>query len=144
MKRFWISWWQPGEDHRPLGYPPNESILGWWCSGSRDAGPDRQERSVCAVVKAASEYDARMAVLRDWPEATDWRFCNEEADDYRPGDRFPLSDWNDSALRCAYPYGVMNPLHRDTGPTQAIRGCPALGNRKYRLDRVDISHCYDI
>jgi len=87
--RFWISWWQPGEDYRPLTFPPNNHILGWWRSGERGEG----ESSLCAAVSAKDEDAAKRYVLKDWPEATDWRFCNVVASDYVPGDRFPLSDW---------------------------------------------------
>lgn len=31
--RWWLSWVQTTEDVRPLTDPPNENILGWWCSG---------------------------------------------------------------------------------------------------------------
>lgn len=96
MKRFWVSWWQPTSDERPLTYPPNQSILGWWNSGQRADGA----WSICAVVVADADEQGlgvpkavKDAVLVDWPEAIDWRFCEEMDDDYVPGDRFPLSPW---------------------------------------------------
>ena len=92
MARFWISWVQDTEDHRPLAYPPNKSVLGWWCSGY-----DAYDRPViCAAVEARQEADARDAILKEWPEALnagDWRFFERRQDDFAPGDRFPLSDW---------------------------------------------------
>lgn len=84
---FWISWYQPTEDHRPLTYPPNESVLGWWCSGSTD-----DSSVLCALVRAKDEDDAKAAITKDWPEANDWRFCNEKPD-LSLSDRFMLTDW---------------------------------------------------
>jgi hypothetical protein len=95
--RFWISWHQPTEDHRPLTYPPNTSVLGWWCSGS-----DEKDRwTLCALVRAGTEADAQAAVLTDWPEAEDWRFCNEVGTNFQPGDRFPLSEWMKTRIEAA-------------------------------------------
>lgn len=88
VKRFWISWCQPTDDERPLAYPPNESILGWWNSGMTDAA-----WTLCAVVESPNEAAAKKAVRKDWPEAEEWRFCREVEEDYQPGDRFPLSNW---------------------------------------------------
>ena len=85
--RFWISWYQPTGDHRPLAYPPHRSILGWWCTGFADEGT----ATLCALVDATNEDDAKAAVIKEWPEAERWRFCNEHDGDL--GDRFPLSDW---------------------------------------------------
>lgn len=87
--RFWLSWHQPGEDFRPLAYPPNAAILGWWLSG-RDAN---DVATLCALVTAEDETAAKQAVRIDWPEAERWRFCNQVADDFLPGDRFPLKPW---------------------------------------------------
>lgn len=33
MSYYWISWVQPGDDVRPLHYPPGERVLGWWSTG---------------------------------------------------------------------------------------------------------------
>mgnify|MGYP006921408983 CR=1 FL=1 len=86
--RFWISWYQPTGDHRPLAYPPHRSILGWWCTGFASEGV----ATICALVEAADEDTAKAAVRVDWPEAERWRFC-EEHDGSALGTRFPLSDW---------------------------------------------------
>lgn len=95
MFRYWVSWVQETKDYRPVDYPPNRKILGWWCSGS-----DSDEHAIlCAVVEAKSMPEARDAVYIDWPEATentDWRFFEEKPVDFIPGDRFPLSDWMES------------------------------------------------
>lgn len=94
--RFWISWIQKTDDHRPLNYPPNEAILGWWCSGY-----DGDDNAVlCAAVEASEAMYACAAIFKEWPEAKDsmvangWRFFeHDKGDAWKPGDRFPLSDW---------------------------------------------------
>ncbi len=86
--KYWLSWYQPTEDARPLTYPPNKSILGWWNSGSRCSD---DAHTICALVDAQSEDAAKKAVTKDWPEAKEWRFCAES--DGKLSDRFPLSDW---------------------------------------------------
>lgn len=87
--RFWLSWVQPTEDHRPLTYPPNEAIIGWWCSGYTP----EDHATICALVEAVDEEGAKLAVLKDWPEAGEWRFCEQFGLSWQPNDRFPLSDW---------------------------------------------------
>ena len=94
---FWISWYQPTEDHRPLTYPPNASILGWWCTGTR--GSD-DASTMCALVSADSEEAAKQAIRKDWPEAEEWRFC-EKKESLELSDRFPLSDWMEPRFRDA-------------------------------------------
>ena len=91
MSLFWLSWEQPTDDYRALTYPPNEQILGWWCSGT---GEDYF--TICAYVEAKDDDGARAAVLKDWPEAfdrdSDWRIF-QEREKYKPSDRFPPEDW---------------------------------------------------
>ena len=89
MHRYWISWIQPGDDYRPLTFPPNEQILGWWCSGY-DADDNA---TLCAVVSAANDEDAQDAVRTDWPEAEQWRFISQREEGFMPGDRFVLEPW---------------------------------------------------
>lgn len=94
--RFWISWIQRTADYRPLTFPPNAAILGYWCSGY-----DGDDYAVmCAAVDAEDATKACIAIFEDWPEAKDdmlangWRlFQHDKDDDWRPSDRFPLSDW---------------------------------------------------
>jgi hypothetical protein len=91
IRRYWISWWQPGADCRPLHFPPKEHrVLGWWRSGTDDA-----RTSICALVAASTEWTAKAFVAEDWPESIDaeWRFVEEKANDWMPGERFPLSGW---------------------------------------------------
>ena len=86
---YWVSWFQPTDDHRPLTYPPGRSILGWWCSGTR--GHD-DVAILCAMVVAPNEKGAIEVVQKDWPEAEEWRFI-EQKDTVELGDRFPVKDW---------------------------------------------------
>lgn len=84
----WISWWQPGDDYRPLTYPPNAGVLGWWCTGYDDS-----ESSLVAMVIAPNESAAREVVKKDWPDAHRWRFC-KAVDNPTLSDRFPIDgDW---------------------------------------------------
>ena len=102
MQRFWVSWVQPGEDHRPLGYPPNDQILGWWCSGYDSE--DNAMLCACVVGEGETVGDqmrhATAAIEKEWPEATaaeqnenGWRFFEQREANWQPNDRFPLSDW---------------------------------------------------
>jgi hypothetical protein len=93
MIRYWISWWQPGDDPRPLHYPPkNEKVLGWWESG-HEFGNGRT--SICALIRAESPSLAMLAVADDWPESVnaEWRFVEEVPGEWSTGTRFPLADW---------------------------------------------------
>ena len=87
--RYWISWEQRTVDHRPLAFPPNKGVLGWWCSGYTEDG----WATLCAAVDADNEEGAKSTVKIDWPEAGEWRYCEQRADDWMPNDRFPLKDW---------------------------------------------------
>jgi hypothetical protein len=92
VKRFWISWVQDTDDHRPLTFPPNKAVLGWWCSGETASGA----AIICALVVARHEAAARDAIIKDWPEAlehSDWRFFDCVGNSWELSDRFPLSDW---------------------------------------------------
>ena len=85
----WISWFQPTDDHRPLTFPPNKHILGWWCTGTR--GVDAASTMV-AMVNVKSDSEAKDAIKVDWPEANEWRFC-ETKFNLALSDRFPLDGW---------------------------------------------------
>ena len=94
VQRWWLSWYQAGSDHRPMTYPPNESILGWWCTGSGPHGGFEDVDILCALVQAGSEDAAWAAALKDWPDMIDRRFIGPRDADYMiHSDRFPLSDW---------------------------------------------------
>ena len=87
--RFWCSFIQPTDDHRPLTYPPNEAILGWWCSGYNS----EDHAILCALVKAETEGHVWNAIITDWPEAITMRFCDQVDKGWRPNDRFVITDW---------------------------------------------------
>jgi hypothetical protein len=97
---YWISWYQNTEDYRPLNSPPNEQILGWWNTGVN--GDDLN--IICALVSAESEAAATEAILKEWPEATEykWRFFDEKL--YTPmEDRFPREEWMVERIAQAFP-----------------------------------------
>lgn len=86
---YWLSWIQPTPDYRPLKDPPNEAVLGWWCSGY----DSDDNATLCAGVLATSDKVAKKNVRMDWPEAREWRFCTVQEKGFTPGDRFPLTGW---------------------------------------------------
>lgn len=88
-KRFWASWVQPTDDHRPLKFPPTEPIIGWWCSGY----DSDDNATLVALIEAEDEQAAADVVKENWPEWSEWRFIEPRPIDYRPGDRFPLNEW---------------------------------------------------
>lgn len=89
MKRFWVSWVQRTNDYRPIGYPPHKPVLGWWCSGY-----DSQDNAILvALVEVKDEEDAQKVVSKEWPEWDGWRFIDEVDSDFKPSNRFQLSDW---------------------------------------------------
>lgn len=88
MKYYWIGWYQPTEDHRPLRFPPQRLVFGWWCTGQ-----DMEDNfTMVAWVKARNEEEAKETILTEWPEAERWRFC-ERKERIESSDRFPFSDW---------------------------------------------------
>ena len=90
MKLFWISWYQTTEDNRPLHYPPeSERLLGWWDTGTRCSD---DASTLCSLVEAEDVDSAKAVIQIDWPEAEEWRFC-DETNSHNLSDRFPLSDW---------------------------------------------------
>lgn len=86
---FWLSWFQTTQDFRPLSYPPNEGVLGWWCTG-RQLG--MVAYTLVALVIADNEELAKNIIKTDWPEAEEWRFC-ESRTDCQLSDRFLVEDW---------------------------------------------------
>ncbi len=94
-QRFWVSWVCTSTDPRPLLFPPHKEICGWWRTGFNAD----DNVTICAVVDAESESHAAAAVFRDWPEAElyvnefGWRFIEPRDRDWKPGDRFPPSEW---------------------------------------------------
>ena len=96
MTRFWMSWEEPideADDSRPDGqWPLPESIKAWWRSGLGEG-----YHTLCAVVDAVSQTQAEEEVAKSWPGHGVWRFCEEKAADFRPGDRFPWPKQESSA-----------------------------------------------
>src|SRR5262245_59201779 len=92
-QRWWLSWYQKMGDHRPITFPPNEAILGWWCTGS-GSGEKGEVDILCALVEANTNDEAWEAVKLDWPDMLVQRFINLRPSDYViDSSRFPLSDW---------------------------------------------------
>lgn len=87
-KTFWISWYEPideSQDSRPLKWPLPATI-DYWVSGWRG---DMSAATLCAVVDAASEDEAKKLIGEYWKPA-EWRFCNPNELGWRPpADRFP-------------------------------------------------------
>jgi len=91
LRTYWISWYQPTADYRPNTYPPNNAILGWHCTGQRLSDG---ANTIVAHVIAPSVAAAKEAVLVDWPEAREWRFCDLSEPTPPQSDRFPLPEWS--------------------------------------------------
>jgi hypothetical protein len=86
--RHWISWYEPGDagDYRPLTTPPEDVMLGWWCTGVRSSD---EAGTLCALVQADDEDAAKALIGEHW-EPESWRFCNEVDEHWvPPADRFP-------------------------------------------------------
>ena len=97
MIRYWVSWLQPGEDYRPLNFPPDDKIIGWWATGYSS----NNMTTLCAFVVADNYEDAANAVLKDWPEATQnsWRSFETKDPEFVPNDRFPFAEWMQERLK---------------------------------------------
>jgi len=94
MKRWWISWEEPTPkgDYRPLHVPVPDAVKKWWCSGYGGFGAEDSYATLCAVVDAPTEEEARKAIRVEW-EPQEWRFCEECTLDWRPNaGRFPWED----------------------------------------------------
>jgi hypothetical protein len=90
--RYWISWNEYSEDYRPLTFPPQKPILGWWKTGESGDG---SHATLVACLDTDTEHHAKTIIESEWPnkDDEDWRFCEVKDDDFVPGDRFPLSEW---------------------------------------------------
>lgn len=108
MARFWLSWLESAEDYRPLTYPPNEAVLGWWMTGTaydkatKEGGLEGYRgTTICALVSAENEETAKEAIRKDWPGAMseeNTRFCRQVEPTYLPNNRFKLADWQRERL----------------------------------------------
>lgn len=101
---FWMSWWQPGDDYRPVAWPPPEAVLAYWCTGYR-GGDGTDEAAVVALVRA-EDADAAWAAIRTegaWADAGEERFCEPRDGSQPPGDRFPTPKWSVEMGRWPWP-----------------------------------------
>ena len=90
MSRFWLSWYQPGEDYRPLVFPPGQVL--WWCTGYE--GSDGGDAILCGLVDAESEEAAWEEVRKYWPDFKRYRFTERKPDGWQPDSgRFPVVGW---------------------------------------------------
>lgn len=48
--------------------------------------------ALVALVEAETEEDAKKHIFLNWPEACNWRFC-EDKDDKVFSVRYPVQDW---------------------------------------------------
>ena len=90
MARWWVSWYEPSEDYRPVTWPLPPEVAGYWCSGHEWGGAQRA--TLCAVVDSESDVAARRVINAAWAHdgSIDWRFCDEQPADWMPpDDRFP-------------------------------------------------------
>lgn len=85
--RWWVSWYEPGEDYRPAVWPLPRSVLGYWCSGWTD-----DKAALCAWVEADTAEQTWEILTACWPsECPDRRFERQHPD--APGSRFPPPKW---------------------------------------------------
>lgn len=82
-KRYWVRFFSPGSDPRPLTVP---APYQWWCSGYSSDGA----AVICAVVRASAE-DFWPALEKWWPGLTP-SSCEEISEAWSPGDRFPNTE----------------------------------------------------
>jgi len=73
-----------------MTWPLKNGVVKYWCSGYR--GDDNEESALCALVEAEGEGDAKRKIRAYWPEAKEWRFCEEKEPGWIPGDRFSMKD----------------------------------------------------
>ena len=87
---WWVSWYQPTDDPRPLTWPPHKNILGYWETGYRDSDG---AFTLCAYLLACSERIGKRIIKKQWPEAKEWRFFDRAERNEVDEGRFPMSDW---------------------------------------------------
>lgn len=83
--RYWISWYTAEED-------PDNLPFEAWITGERvNADFSTHSVSMVAVIDAESEQAAYNLAREYYPDLEE-RFCNQVADDFEPGSRFPKYD----------------------------------------------------
>lgn len=96
LKQFWCSWREVTKDYRPITFPPNDNVLGWWMTGEECGPPDfvRQAVNICAFILGKDEDDVRASIKKDWPEFDgEFRFIDQYKLGSLPGNRFLMDDW---------------------------------------------------
>jgi len=91
-RRWWVSWYQTGDDTRPLTWPLPSEVAGYWRTGYGARGD-----TLCAVVDAPTEEKAKAKIDALWGNGgrTDWRFVEPRDSEWEPSpDRFPRSKAN--------------------------------------------------
>lgn len=97
---FWVGWQFKGADWRPIHFPPNEGILGWWKTGEAGCG-EPTISTLVGWVEAETEEAAVALVSEEWDvdlRGGDLRFV-EQKQKVVTSDRFPTKDWMVGRLR---------------------------------------------
>lgn len=73
---WWVSWYQPTEDHRPIISPPIKLFGWWWCTGYRCHD---EAATLVAFLEADNEKEAKKILEEYWPETiiAEWRFFDK-------------------------------------------------------------------
>lgn len=85
---FWISWYQPTNDYRPIR-TDSENILCWWNTGIRCSD---DSATLVAHVRAPSVLESKELIQEYWPEADEWRFCEPTTGDRPASSRFTIPE----------------------------------------------------
>jgi len=80
MSTYWMRFYIPGGDPRPMTVPPP---CEWWCSGSSET-----HSAVCALLVTDDSPEVVVLDDRFWPDA-EIDSMDEKPDGWRPSDRFP-------------------------------------------------------
>lgn len=92
---YWVSWVCTEDDYRPVSCPPNENVLGWWCTGQ-----DSNDNAILCAMVFSETYDSGVidSIQKDWPEfAGDFRLF-EVHKTLKLSDRFVVSEWMEPRL----------------------------------------------
>lgn len=117
-------WWMSfiGDATRGVLWPPPEGMLGSWCTGW-----DSDDKPVIVCwTQAPTEEAARAIAAQSFPESAgrEFRFCGVVEHDWRPNDRFPLSDWMEERLDAPANTEHDPLICRVCGKTQFLCDCP--------------------
>lgn len=87
MKRFWVTWETSSECYLPMTWPPMPSTKGWW-----EVHTKGSISTLCGVVDEESIKEAKIRIIFDWPEATNFKFCKMKPD-WKPSKKYKLEQW---------------------------------------------------